>query len=376
VHTGLASPSTAYGLPTPFSQPTAEERWARTESLLLVLGAIFYRYSVLGTGLIAILLFVAVVQAPMIVLACGESIERYQTISASVSDWDLPQGRCFFAMCTFASILNLTTLQTFILMPPATSAPPHALGRLFDAIGVCVPCCRQAKGALWPFGREGAMRFTWLALQSIGLYLLASVPSLHDPSGQDIVLYVQQQLHNVGAACAFGVSFLLEGLMCWTMPRGAFMARKVVTALGVTFCVLFIITQDGLGCTGNAPPEQCVPPMGKVTYALESAMCLSLAILFWLTARDADLHGHKSVGLAALAPYVDGVADEASGLEAGESWNPLLRLTMGAQSPWDVSRADSQPASAKLPASGALAAASPTGRTPTRPSAPGSARML
>jgi hypothetical protein len=59
--------------------PTANEIFA-------ALASIGYRYSVLGTGLTALLLALATLQAPLIVVAGGGSLEAYQTISASVSD--------------------------------------------------------------------------------------------------------------------------------------------------------------------------------------------------------------------------------------------------------------------------------------------------
>ncbi|KAG8457727.1 hypothetical protein KFE25_013233 [Diacronema lutheri] len=248
---------------------------------------ILYRFAVLGTTLVSMLLALAVLQALIITVSTGGSIEHYQTISASVGNWNAPQGRLFFALGTFAAILNVMTLQTFLLTPPAQK-PAHS------CVHACISSCAkvlscggpQQAPALWPFGLEGFIRFWWAALQSLGLYVLACV-SYH-PQGSERATAWEYRIHDTGASLAFGVSFVLEFIVLHTFPSSMYTARRVFTVLGIVFVAIFMFTQSVLGCTGLVPPETCHAPGGTIAYMSEVALCLCLATIFGLTARDAS----------------------------------------------------------------------------------------
>lgn len=252
---------------------------------VLVLAA-FYRFSRLGCGFLSFLLATATLQALIVTLATGGSLQEMQTISASVSNWDTPQGRFFFALCTFGAVLNVVTLQTFFLTPPAAHPPGKCARGCVWTCTIITTCSKPNQRVhLWPMGAEGFIRFWWLALQSFGLYLLASVnyKASAEPHAR-----IEDALHNSGAALAFVVSFTLEVLTLSAFPMNKFVGRRVFTGLGITFAVFFIVTQVALQCVGFAPPDVCKPPWGIVSYVLEMCMCFSLAAVFFFTAREMD----------------------------------------------------------------------------------------
>jgi hypothetical protein len=71
---------------------------SKVDDTLTLLTTILLSFSTLGTGLLSALLVIAVVQAPLVTISSGGTLEFEQTISASVSDWNTPQGRFFFAV--------------------------------------------------------------------------------------------------------------------------------------------------------------------------------------------------------------------------------------------------------------------------------------
>lgn len=288
-------------------------------ALLDVLAAIFYRFSTLGVGLVAALLALAVIPAPIIYTARGGELEFAQTISASVADWHSPEGRLFFALCTFAAVLNLLTLHTFLLTPPSSASLPL----LCRAV-----CCRACEGRCtccaptsslprgqWILGQQGALRFFWLTLQSLGLHLLASCSYTLDPpaSGGGAAKLaagaddgVEATVHNVGAALAFVVSLGFELAVLLhnrPAPKSAsathmtHTGRLVCTSLGVACALLFQATQY-IGCSGFAPPDICPPPWGVVSYTSECAMCLCLSADFFFTAFEHRNEAWEDVWLA------------------------------------------------------------------------------
>ncbi|KAJ1635710.1 hypothetical protein T492DRAFT_835866 [Pavlovales sp. CCMP2436] len=274
----------------PKHETHALERDTQSETVTFIVTMLYRqaRFSNLGTGLLLVLLVIAVVQAPLVTVAMGSTLEFEQTISASVSDW----GRFFFASCTFAAIVHLITMHPYMVSPPFTDDFSSPLGWLLDVLDGCLPCCRPASyfaPAAWPLSRHGALRFLWLTAQSVGLYLLASVNYTtedirFESNGEIRKRAIQHGLHNFGAALAFILSFVAEALVLSTTPRSKHVGRKVCLSLGILCAFVFLITQEGFGCTGRVPATICPAPFGTVSYMFECGMALSLAAIFFLTA--------------------------------------------------------------------------------------------
>ncbi|KAJ1631515.1 hypothetical protein T492DRAFT_869859 [Pavlovales sp. CCMP2436] len=233
--------------------------------------------SALGTGLLALLIAVAVVQAPLFA----------QTSPQAAA------GR----VARFVCVLNVGTLHPFLLSPVITDDAPSPLGWLYDALegSAFAP-------AAWVFSRSGALRFLWLTAQSAGLYLLlASVDYRDEDSPLDSDCEsrkraIQHELHiliqhgltqNLEAALAFILSFVAEALVLSTKPKCTHLRRKVCLSLGI-FCafVFLIITQASIGCTHREPAMDCPALLGTASYVFECGMALSLAAVLFLTATE------------------------------------------------------------------------------------------
>ena len=255
--------------------PSASAVNTSTVEIVAVVVSILYVFSRYACFFLSALVTIAVVQAPIILMAQGGTLEAYQTISASVGDWSTPQARFFFACSTFGAALNVMSLQTFFLTPPTPWSPPSTNG---------VGSGAAPTPLLWPLSFQGSLRFWWLALQSFGLYLLASV-SYTPPTAPGSA--IQNGIHNTGAAILFLVSYVVENAVLSTFPLHMFVGRRVFTALGSAFAVVFIVTQNVFKCTGLMPPDVCHPPWGVVSYVTEMGMCLSLAAILFFTALGA-----------------------------------------------------------------------------------------
>lgn len=271
------------------STPLATEESSSNTELAALTFSILHRWSTLGTGFVSALLALATLQAPLILLSTGGSLEATQTISASVSNWESPEGRLFFGLCSFGAVLNLVTLQSFLLTPPSGRLQNSKV--LSGSIYTCttyLTCSKPDPSPLfWPLGPEGWVRFWWVALQSIGLYLLAAISYPKDvATNPSKAVAIQAKMHNFGAACAFLVSFALELGFLSTFP-GRFKGRRFFTALGICFAAAFLVTQSVFSCTGRMPADLCHAPMGTVAYLTEVGMCLSLAMIFFLAANGA-----------------------------------------------------------------------------------------
>jgi hypothetical protein len=271
------------------------ETSGRRGAVETLLATTVYRFSTLSVGLLGLLLIAATIQAPINTLALGGSLERSQTISASVADWNSPQGRLFFALCGFGALLNMMSLHPFWLTPPVEREVSGAwLLRGLRAIGRCTGSADDTTPAAWPLGLHGTLRFAWLAAQSLGLFLLASVNYATAPDGladatASVAITRQQDYHNLGAALAFIVSFTAEVVVLAAsarMGRPELRSRRVFAECGLVCAALFLYTQVGTGCTGDVAPTVCRAPWGTVSYASEVGMCLSLALGFLATARS------------------------------------------------------------------------------------------
>lgn len=267
-------------------------------TVMHVLAATLISMSRQSVKLIAWLLAIAVLQAPIIVLCTGGSIEKFQTISASVGEWNSPQGRLFFALAAFAAFLNLVSMHTFLLSPPF-SERVRVIGPCLDAVGDGIfASCRTPSSlppSSWPLTQHGFIRFVWLTGQSLGLFLLATVSYQNPGGGLSPDVQIAQQIHNAGAAIAFLVSLVLEICVVLDTPRQYRSTSRLVSAsLGIAFLVIFAATQ-AVGCTGLEPPEICPPPLGTISYVAESLMALAVAFNFFLVGWSADIDNLRAI---------------------------------------------------------------------------------
>ncbi|KAJ1635709.1 hypothetical protein T492DRAFT_1131421 [Pavlovales sp. CCMP2436] len=242
-----------------------------------VASAVLHQLSALGTGLLALLIAVAVVQAPLFAQASPGAAGR---------------------VARFAATLSLITLHPFLLSPPITDDFPSPLAWLLDVLEgfAFAP-------AAWVFSRSGALRFLWQTAQSAGLYLLlASVDYRADDSPLDLdsesrKRAIQHGLYNLGAAIAFILSFVAEALVLSTTPKCTHLRRKVCLSLGI-FCafVFLIITQANIGCTHRVPAMDCPALLGTASYVFECGMALSVAAVLFLTATEPSKEISSTLG--------------------------------------------------------------------------------